>query len=301
VSFAGISGVPGGHVQVSAYGGSGFCKIVSWGFPSGHGVTVNVKCFSATGVAQNSRYTVAYFRYTGTGPSESAYVWDNLNTSSGTPHGTYQWAASGGTVTSRRVSAGSYEVTFPFLPASKTSVLVTAYGLDSVFCRSDSGGGATATTTTLAVKCLNSSGQPADSMFTLAFGHTLIHSPSWAWTSCATVNFFGCGAGFVHIGADLNQSNIALGSRLTSGGVGRYVVELDKILPLNSSIALVATGASINPGPETRCQVVSWGQAFSGRFQEDVTRVEVSCFDYTGQLKDGAFILNFGATHQLLE
>ncbi len=60
VTFAGLggSGVAGGNVQVTGYGGnSADCKVRFWS-SAGANFTANVACFNANGTPSDSRYTV---------------------------------------------------------------------------------------------------------------------------------------------------------------------------------------------------------------------------------------------------
>jgi len=64
VQFAGLGGgTVGGNVLVTAYGsGSETCKVASWNFAAGVNFVANVRCFTAAGVAVDTRYTINIVR-----------------------------------------------------------------------------------------------------------------------------------------------------------------------------------------------------------------------------------------------
>jgi hypothetical protein len=183
VSFPGQS-FTGGTVEVTAYGtGNEYCKVEGW-FPSGS-QNVNVRCFTATGVAADTRFTAKFTRDATNNTGTFAYAWADQPTASNyTPSLTYQKASvafqCGGTqtrgpVTIARLSTGRYRVTFVGVPVANyagSNVKVTGYGSDSDSCRVLSW--APGDSATAEVQCFTASGAPVDAFYTISLATTLV-------------------------------------------------------------------------------------------------------------------------------
>jgi hypothetical protein len=290
VFFAGIGTEIGGHVQISAHNGKGYCNSNGWS-SGASGVTAMVKCFSASGVPENNMFTIAYQRRTGLSSGFSAYVWNNLISSSGTPSITYQWnSTEGGPISSRNFDVGKYLVSFPGLGVAGSGyevAAVTAYGFNS-YCRTTGGvigGGLPAD---INVDCQDGAGNPTNSRFNLFFGHVPIHAPSWMWRHVGADGSPFTFSGWVSVGDGGfgSQNNVRSGRN----SVGRYWVRSSDISTVPSSIALVA-----NSGSNARCRIFAWGTTADGD-----TEVDVDCHDHSGNLADSDFSVIFASTHGVL-
>jgi hypothetical protein len=167
-------GITGGDVKVTAYGSTNdLCKVGNWTV-SGSDQLVRVLCFTTAGAPVDTYFTMTFARSLGViglAGTPSGYVWANQpTTASYTPSATYQYNSSGTAVnnTITRSAAGVYQVKMPGLGGSEGNVHVSAYGAGSLECK-------VANWTTsgadrlVNVRCFNTSGAPADSMFTATY------------------------------------------------------------------------------------------------------------------------------------
>jgi hypothetical protein len=146
----------GGNVQVTAYGTTSVrCKVGSW-TTSSLGTSINVRCHNPAGVLTASPFVVSFDNG---GPGVGSwYLWyDGVNAP-----GSYSYNAAGSTNSVTRLGLGSYRANLGGLTSSNLSVHVTAYGNGPEHCSIASYG-----TGYVNVRCFNTSGGDADSMFTL--------------------------------------------------------------------------------------------------------------------------------------
>lgn len=115
----------------------------------------------------------------------SAYVWaDQPTASSYTPNLHYQWNSTGAANTISRVSTGRYTVYLPNLGGLNGTVLVSAYGGTSNYCKVAGWGPpimGVATTQAVDVRCFTFSGAPADTQYTMSFTSKLGSHHAWVW------------------------------------------------------------------------------------------------------------------------
>ena len=186
----------GGNVQVVGYGPTAVrCKVASWG-TSGSGTLINVRCHNPAGALAASPFVVSYdHAVAGVG---STYLWYD----GASAPASYSFNAAGGANSVVRLSLGRYRVSLGGLTSYNGSLHVTAYGNGPEHCSVESlFAGVTAY-----VRCFNTSGGAADSMFSLHFtnstpragmigGHAFISGPTNApaayqtnqhWVSCFT-------------------------------------------------------------------------------------------------------------------
>lgn len=167
VRFSGLGGGAGGNVLVTSYGnGSETCKVASWG-SAGADFTANVRCFSATGTASDSMYSV---RVAWNSPTlgKNGYAWaDNPTVGSYTPNASYSYNSSGGPISISRSGVGAYSVNFSGLGggAGGGNVQVTAYGTDAATCKVASW--SFAGDFTASVRCFQTGGSAVDTRFTI--------------------------------------------------------------------------------------------------------------------------------------
>jgi len=101
---------------------------------------------------------------------KSGYVWaDNPASASYTPSTMYSFNSSGGAITINRSGVGTYAVKFSGLgggPSAGGNVQVTAYGAGSESCKVMNWGSG-GPDFTINVRCLNSSGGPVDTRYSI--------------------------------------------------------------------------------------------------------------------------------------
>ena len=131
----------GGNVQVSTYGDTlNHCK-VSWWFPIGADVHVQIRCFDRFGGPADQRFTALYAEVPQSWPSSGhvAHFWAERATSSlaYAPSSSYRYDSAGGTITVRSVASGRYEIIVQNTVATMfrfPAINVTAYGTDATRC-----------------------------------------------------------------------------------------------------------------------------------------------------------------------
>ncbi|MET8450099.1 hypothetical protein [Streptomyces sp. NPDC005209] len=160
-------GSAAGHVQVTAYGDVlARCKTVNW-YPSGTAQLVNVRCFTFGGSPRDTQFTLTYTRGTGLlRATPAAYAWANQpTTASYTPATAYQYNSAGYANRITRQGVGVYRVWTPGMALGYGDVQVTAYGLDSRYCKVDYW----TPSTGIQVRCFSTVGAPADTYFDVSF------------------------------------------------------------------------------------------------------------------------------------
>jgi hypothetical protein len=284
VRFPGIGTATGGNVQVTAYGsGSQRCKVQSW-TNGGGDVDVYVYCYTAGGAAIDTRFSVAYVRKSGTGATDEAYVWANdPAAASYTPNLTYQFNSSGAQNTIVRQGVGVYAVTLPGQTAAGGTVEVTAYGLDSDYCKVSSWV-QSGSDTVARVRCFDTTGAPSDSRFTLNFARAsspnggLAYSYAWANDPDAAsyTPDLSYQKGFISGDVGDVVTDITAGRTST----GRYFVNLPGMSATGSNVQITAYGS----GSEY-CKVVRWHD------DAVITQANVACFDAGGTPADSRFVI----------
>lgn len=269
------------NVQVAAYQSTGYCVVVGW---TGSDTTLDalVRCFDATGVPANTRFTLLYqSRNVSFGASSAglAYLFaDQPSAASYTPLFAYQYNSTGATNTIVRNAVGSYTATIPGLTTIGGDVQVTAYGTNAARCTVHSWL-TSSRGTKINVFCWNGSGRRADEKFDLAYALnesfglvTGANSPS----AYAYANFAGPGPTYT---PSLSyQYNSFRTGRLTATriGTGTYIVSIPPGASFNTSTALVAAYGQSN----LYCNLVAWDHTVS---------IEVACYGQGGGLTDSLF------------
>ena len=166
-------GLDAGTVKVTAYGpgSAATCQAGSlWG---GHPtLNVYVSCYDTSGNPVNAKFTMTWVNHSsllGVKGRTWGYVWgDDPTSSSYTPTLTYQGNSSGGTDTITRSGTGSYEVDMPGIGGDGGNVQISAFGEPQDHC-SDGGYFGSGSTEVIDVICFDTSGNPADSEFTVQY------------------------------------------------------------------------------------------------------------------------------------
>jgi hypothetical protein len=142
--------------------------VLSWG-PSGTAQLVSVRCFTATGVPADTKFTMSYANHTGVVGSDLAYVLaDQPTAASYVPSPSYQANSSGATNQIQHLSTGYYLVKLPNLGQPAGHVQVTAYGSGTERCKVVSWA-PRGTEQDIQVLCNTHNGTPVDTKFTLTY------------------------------------------------------------------------------------------------------------------------------------
>lgn len=280
----------GGNVQVSAYGyGSERCKVRNW-YPSAtNTLSINIRCHDVAGNLVNTRFIALYNsqQLTTPGGQWGAYLWTDSPsaTSSYTPSATYQWNASGLLSTVVRTSTGNYNVTLTGQTSEfPSSLLVTAYGDGSEYCKLVNWGtGSTSTSNMAYVRCFAANGQPADSRFTLSYftSSPTLNAPTgfvWAHDKVSATYTPYAWYQFNSYGGTNTAGRSSLGSFWVQYPGLKATGPTDWGWSASSTTLVTAYGF----GSE-HCKVGGWGNSGDG------ARVSISCFDATGNLVDTQF------------
>ena len=151
------------------------CK-VSWWFPIGADVHVQIRCFDHLGAPADQRFTALYAEVPGSWPSfgHVAHFWADRPTSSVAyvPSSNYRYDSAGGSVTVRSPATGRYEITVQNTVATmfRSPVInVTAYGSDATRCSTIMKNGSDSLGRfTFEVSCRSSSGALRASRFSVS-------------------------------------------------------------------------------------------------------------------------------------
>jgi hypothetical protein len=305
-------GANAGNVQVTAYDALGsYCKVSNWGDDGSGDLTVGVRCFSAAGLAQNTKFVVAFQQEAaGAGFAQHAYLWNDLASASGTPSTAYQHVApiSGSLATVTFNGVGTYAVTIPlgsFGSASATDngiAHVTAYGTDPIWCNT-AGHTWSGTTASVQVRCYTATGTPANSRFSLSFGRQApFNAPDMAWAHTTSLSNSPYQLPSNEAGAACPE---VAGVTSTRNSAGRYNVHFPGFDPEGPnrcapyfcpSYDSTVIATAVSPAP-IRCAVVSWGPDHLGG-----SNVAVSCFAAsTSTSADTLFNVHLGTTARCAE
>jgi hypothetical protein len=291
VDFANFSGY-GGNVQVTSYGpGNERCKVQGWGPVTG-AMRAHIRCHTPSGAAANTQF-VAFFRsYTQTvsGGQWGAYLWSSNAAATHTPSPTYQWNANGSLSTVIYNGTGNYTAVLTGQNQYANSVLVTAYGGGSEHCKVGGWWVDASNNMNVNVLCFNTSGAPANSLFTLNY-------------TSSTHDFGPGGNVWAH---DVTSANYvpstwyqynSTGATNTAGNfggatVGSYWVQYPGLNAWGpdsgwgevvSSTALVTAYGS---GAEY-CKLNNWHNSTGG------STVEINCFNASGAPVNTRFVSAF--------
>jgi hypothetical protein len=173
VRFVGMAGV-GGVAHVSAYGGNGFCTVASWG-PSTGDELVNVRCFTPTGVAADTRFTAHVTNRTD--GAARGYLWSSDPTppaAGTTPPSTWSYDSAGESIVVSATGTGNYEVELGAFAQdaggawADAALRVTAYGASPVSCQIGDPS-FYADPEVLRVQCYDPTGSAVNSRFALSY------------------------------------------------------------------------------------------------------------------------------------
>ena len=269
VKFTGLGHVAaGGNVQVTAYAGwSEACKVSSWS-SGGADFTVSVRCFTTSGTAADSLYTVM-LTWPQAATSGLGYAWANNPTSASyTPNAAYAYNGSGGSVSITRSGTGVYAVTFAGLSSGAGGdVQVTAYGTGNEECKVQSWGAGGSFTAS--VRCYTAGGTPKDTLYTVLVNQpqTTTKGIGYVWANNATSASYTPNTFYAYNGSDGNVT-------ITRSGVGAYAVKFAGLTGGGGHVQVTAYG-----GSNESCKVVNWSSGAD-------FNVNIRCFSAAGALVD---------------
>lgn len=265
----------GGNVQVTAYGGgNSHCAVSSWGDgDTAADFAANVRCYDASGALADQQFNIMVTH--SSNQAHIAYAWAGQSTTANYRASSTYAHNPGGAVDFTRTATGQYRATFRGLETRQLTgghVQVTPYGSAGNRCGVTSWG-RSATDFVASIACVDASGLPADSMYSIAVlprSHQA-SSVAYAWLS------FPNGDETASTIYGLNASGEIEKTRQSQG---RYQVRFRGI---NSSTAVGGHVQVSNYGqPATHCGVVNWFSSGS-----DLT-ANVECYSASG-LADARF------------
>lgn len=277
----------GGNVQVTSYGGNRHCKTESWS-RSGNDQLVNVRCFTATGAASNSRFVMTYqLQNIQTTVHPKAYVWaNNASSSNYAPSATYSHNSTGAVNRAYRLGEGYYRVRMPGVNSTGKggTVMVTAYGTDSVRCKTSHWSGSGADINAY-VRCFDASGNLKNSRFTLSFLKEIgdfggVVSEDTLEAAHAWVNTFPNPSSYYNYGG-VTASQIS---------TGRYRVNFPWKVAMNDT----ATMANAYGSSSDYCTVSSWSSDGANG-----TRAYINCYNKNGSAVNSLFNVQY-LTNQII-
>jgi hypothetical protein len=271
-------GATSGTVVATAYGPTAsYCKVLSWG-PGGTAQLVNIRCFTATGVAADTPFTMSYTSPVGFG-YDLAYVWaDQPTAPSYVPSPPYQANSSGATNRIQRLGTGAYLVKLPNLGQAAGHVQVTAYGPGPERCKVG-GWGPNGTEQDIRVFCYTPRASRADTRFTLSYvrNGNLLSQPvccrpdgsptAYAWASNPTAATYTPAPQY-------QFTDTAQPVTITRLAPGNYAVHVPDGLS-NGNVQVTAYG-----GDSAYCKVNFWTPAAG---------IRVLCFSTAGSPVDTFF------------
>jgi hypothetical protein len=269
--------VDGGNVQITAVGASGeYCKVASWTPDS-----VDVRCFAASGLAADARFTALYLKATST-PSP-AYAWANQpSAASYTPSAFYSHNPRGG-ITATRSGPGVYQMTWTgyALVSGGGHPQVTAYGGTNERCQIAAWGG-----DSVSVRCFDSAGDPADSQYSVLYARPFAIDDvpydgiAYAWANDAIAASYTPNAAYRYNVGDgpVQAQRLGPGSyRMIFGGFALRGLR-------GGSVHVSAYG-----NDDRRCAIGDWGP-ITGTTDESV---DVRCHDAAGAPADALYNVLF--------
>ncbi len=218
----------------------------------------------------------------------SAYVWANDSTSSSyTPSAPYQYNSTGGTNTATRQGTGQYTVNLPGLGGSNGTVLVTAYGSTSSYCKVVrwARNAFASSIMQVFVNCFTADGVPADSQYTMSYTNRLGLVHAWAWADDPTSARYTPNPNY-----QANSTGTA--NYITHNDVGVYTVHV----PVSDTQTFFghAEATAYGSGAE-RCGVPQTVWSF-----EPEIFVQVNCFTPAGAPVDTKFTVTFVRTGNVI-
>lgn len=164
----------GGVVHAVAYGArsKAICTVARWGpaiWSKSSALFVDVRCFDPAGKPADTRFVANFTNVAVAGKGRLTYFWTDRAVPDGERRLThpYQYDSRGGPISYERLGVGRYRFSIPPGPVDLRStfpmVHVTAYHAGAVHCQ-------VGWPDSREVRCVDASGDPVDSRFTLTYG-----------------------------------------------------------------------------------------------------------------------------------
>jgi hypothetical protein len=287
VDFGNLYSVQG-NAQVSAYGDTNArCKVRSWGATStSGGVSLNVDCYAPSGTPTNSSFVASFVG--GHATATYAHLWTESIDRDHTAPAAYSRNSAGQTNFVDRTGTGQYSVVLNGLNTSNGNVQVTAYGSTPTHCNVYYWT-RVADDTVAHVRCFDTSGALADSLFTLRYMTTQAGYPGRSDLAYAWANDFISASYQPHATYQFNSlsGQPAISARRTA--TGKYSLTFPG-MPLAETTAMVTAygGASVH------CHPKGWaGSDTSATGPGITTTLEINCYAANGNPADSQFTAAF--------
>jgi hypothetical protein len=271
-----------GVIQVTALSsGSRLCISDGWG---GAPLSASVLCFTGSGDAVDSAFSISYLRITGGGGTKhAALLWaDQQSSPAYTPDTYYNYDSwDPGSIYNQitRQGDGKYTVTMPNIGANHGDVQVVAYTATAA-CRVATWDPA-GLNMMVKVRCLDIAGAPVDTEFDMTYtngiglaGYGAHVKDAYLWADRPTATSY-------HPASAYRFSSAGTTPTIKRTGTGHYEVILPG-MPKGGAAQVTSYG-----GGSIRCNLSSIRT--SGLPQT----VGVRCYDVAGHAKDGYFTLAY--------
>ena len=267
-------------VMVSPTSGTNVtCQIGSWN-PAGSGTVARVYCFSTTGLAVDSPFSI-WLAEAGTLSGRFGFTWaDQAATDSYNPNPLWTDNSSGGAVTVTRSGTGTYAVRWTSLARTagqlEETVIVGAYGNVPHRCTVTSWDAFTTADLLANVACTDLNGVPADSRFvaTMVDRGRSAHRYGLTWANQPTTPIY------IATNNGYSRTSTAGAVSISRTAVGSYQVRLGGQARTGASPETVLVTSY---GSTAYCKATQW----AGNGADML--VTVFCFDPAGNLADSRF------------
>lgn len=286
VRFVGMA-VSGGiaHARPYGSGNTAICTVANWR-PSGADEVVNIRCFDASGVPADTRFT-ANFTNRPSAVGTYAYLWANQASPAFdvpyTPSATYSYDSTGVAPQVWRQSVGVYMMVIGAVSAHYPLTdddgvyQITAYGKNAVRCEVH--GENDETPPPIGVFCKDANGVPADTRFSVTYAHSV--SIQGSGVAAANANWRHFADDPVGSWTIEGYWNTGGAPTLTRLAAGQYRVTFPGFLVVGGHAYAGSRG-----DPSSYCHVAWWSW----------TTVDVHCFhNVTDTAVDSDF--NVAMTH----
>jgi hypothetical protein len=285
-----------GNVQITAVGSdTARCKVQGWYVTSGDR-SVDVRCHNSAGTLTNSSFVV-YYHTAVSGSIGGAYLLNSNPTSAldipyNAPSG-YRYNEFGGISRITRTDTGVYENRLPGHGAGDGIAHVTAYGTDSAYCNVSSSL-ADGDDQLVRVRCYDTSGQPANSGYSLDFKP--LGFQNIAGTGASAVAHNSASSSYrptlwYNSGACQPKTRDA---RATRTATGKYQMRFDSMSPLDTGVIWTVGLVSGYGSGSGYCKIgrdtgIQW---WSTENDTDI-EIPVRCYNNSGGLMDRRYTTTY--------
>jgi hypothetical protein len=279
-----------GNVQVVAVGnGPRRCKVVSWSDGSSiSDLSVSVKCHNPDGTTGDLAFTVLYARETtDIKVADGAYLWASNSTSASyTPSANYNWNGNGGSNTVTRSGPGIYAARLPGQALTGGTVMITAYGSGSEYCKVASWGPSGADEV-VNVRCFDTNGNAVDTLYSLAFARGVnaidgspFGSGAHVWANNATSDSYSPSSAYSYTYYSTSFNGVNTAGHIVTGD---YYIK--HFLFGSGTPHVTAYGTNSN-----YCKLYDFHNVDTGDPNTGYQRVETLCYNSGGFLTDSLYV-----------